>query len=418
MIEFMEVEEGGAQIRVVGVGGGGNNAINTMIKGGMDGVDFIAANTDAQALSTSLAPVKVQLGENLTRGLGAGANPEIGRNAALESRDRFAEMLEGADMVFITAGMGGGTGTGGAPVIADMARSLGCLTVGVVTRPFRFEGKRRWRQAEQGIQELKAAVDTLITIPNEKLIELAGENLTMMDAFTEVDKVLLNAVQGISDLVVVPGMINVDFADVRTVMQARGLALMGTGRSKGQNRAREAVQAAIDSPLLEEVAVDGATGLLLNVTGGADLRLFEVNQCASFIQDQAHEDANIIFGAVVDERMGDELSVTVIATGFEGQSDKPLERPAQDYRSQPENLDIPTHIRRNPRFAELQSAPPSERPVAERLPVARPAVRPQPKAQPQPQPVRELRSVAESDLSRQIEDEEYDVPTFLRRPDR
>ncbi len=415
MIEFMEVQNDGAQIRVVGVGGGGNNAINTMIKSGMENVDFIAANTDGQALATSLAPVKIQLGETLTRGLGAGANPEVGRNAALESKDRFAEMLEGADMVFITAGMGGGTGTGGAPVIADVARSLGCLTVAVVTRPFSFEGKRRARQADQGIQELKGAVDTLITIPNEKLIDLAGENLTMVDAFTEVDRVLLNAVQGISDLVVVPGMINVDFADVRTVMQSRGLALMGTGRAKGQNRAKEAVSQAISSPLLEEVAIDGATGLLLNVTGGSDLRLFEVNQCATFIQEQAHEEANIIFGAVVDERMGDELSVTVIATGFESRAELLSERPMEELRGRPEDLDIPTHIRRNTRFAELQSVPPpaADRSIVDRLPVAGP-VRPQP----QPQPVRELRSVAESDLARQLEDEEYDVPTFLRRPDR
>jgi cell division protein FtsZ len=413
MIEFMEVESSGAQIRVVGVGGGGNNAINTMIKGGMDGVDFISANTDSQALANSLAPIKVQLGENLTRGLGAGANPEIGRNAALESRDRFAEVLEGADMVFITAGMGGGTGTGGAPVIADVARSLGCLTVGVVTRPFRFEGKRRGRQAEQGILELKAAVDTLITIPNEKLIELAGENLTMMDAFTKVDQVLLNAVQGISDLVVVPGMINVDFANVRTVMQSRGMALMGTGRAQGQNRALEAVHRAVSSPLLEEVAIHGATGILLNVTGGPDLRLFEVNECAGFIQEQAHEDANIIFGAVVDERMGADLSVTVIATGFDGPSEHLSERPMQELRTGREDLDIPTHIRRNTRFAELQSVPPqTQQPVSERLPVARPA------APVRPQPVRELRSAAESDLAKQLEDEEYDVPTFLRRPDR
>jgi len=412
MIEFMEVESSGAQIRVVGVGGGGNNAINTMIKAGMEGVDFVAANTDSQALATNLAPVKIQLGESLTRGLGAGANPEIGRNAALESKDRFAEVLEGADMVFVTAGMGGGTGTGGAPVIADVARSLGCLTVGVVTRPFRFEGKRRGRQAEQGINELKSAVDTLITIPNEKLIELAGENLTMMDAFSKVDQVLCNAVQGISDLVVVPGMVNVDFADVRTVMQARGMALMGTGRAQGQNRALEAVHRAVSSPLLEEVAIQGATGILINVTGGTDLRLFEVNECATFIQDQAHDDANIIFGAVVDERMGTDLSVTVIATGFENHSELITERPTQELRVRPEDLDIPTHIRRNTRFAELQSVPPqSERPVAERLPVARPAAA-------IAQPVRELRSVADSDLAQELEDEELDVPTFLRRPDR
>ncbi len=408
MIEFMEVEDNAARIRVVGVGGGGNNAINTMIKAGIEGVDFIAANTDAQALATNLAPLKIQLGESLTRGLGAGADPEIGRNATLESKDRFAEVIEGADMVFVTAGMGGGTGTGGAPVIADVARSLGCLTVGVVTRPFRFEGKRRAQLAEQGIGELKAAVDTLITIPNEKLIELAGENLTMVDAFTKVNQVLLNAVQGISDLVVVPGMINVDFADVRTVMQSRGMALMGTGRANGQNRALEAVHRAISSPLLEEVAIHGATGVLLNVTGGTDLRLFEVNECAGFVQEQVHEDANFIFGAVVDERMGDDLAVTVIATGFESRAELISDRQIQDFRLQPENLDIPTHIRRNTRFNEFQSAPPQS---AERLPVACPAV-------PRPRPVRELRSLADPELARQLEDAEYDIPTFLRRPDR
>jgi cell division protein FtsZ len=317
MIEFMDFEENAAKIRVVGVGGGGNNALNTMIREELEGVDFIAANTDAQALSGSLAPIKIQMGENLTRGLGAGANPEIGRNAALESKERFAEVLDGADMVFITAGMGGGTGTGGAPIIAEVARSLGCLTVGVVTRPFNFEGKRRARQAEQGIVELKTSVDTLITIPNEKLIAMAGESTSMLDAFTLVDLVLHNAVQGISDLVVVRGLINVDFADVRTVMQSQGLALMGTGRSSGPKRALEAACTAVQSPLLEEVAITGATGILLNVTSGPDLKLHEVNEAACYIQEQAHEDANIIFGAVVDERMGEDLKVTVIATGFE-----------------------------------------------------------------------------------------------------
>ncbi|MBW2700481.1 MAG: cell division protein FtsZ [Deltaproteobacteria bacterium] len=407
MIEFMEVSENGASIRVVGVGGGGNNAINTMIQSGMEGVDFVAANTDSQALAQSLAPIKIQMGEALTRGLGAGANPETGRNAALETKDQLAEILDGADMVFITAGMGGGTGTGGAPVIAEVARSLGCLTVGVVTRPFRFEGKRRGRQADQGIQELKASVDTLITIPNEKLIELAGENLTMMDAFTRVDQILHNAVQGISDLVVVPGMINVDFADVRTVMQSRGLALMGTGSASGQNRALEAVHRAVSSPLLEEVAIDGATGILLNVTGGPDLRLFEVNECAIFVQEAAHEDANIIFGAVMDENMGEELKVTVIATGFDaGEGELHLEQPMQAQRPLAENLDIPTHIRRNTRFGELASTPPPEPERAARVVPAPPR-----------QPVRELQSLAEP-VAQVMEEEEYDVPTFLRRPDR
>jgi cell division protein FtsZ len=410
MIEFMELPQSGASIKVVGVGGGGNNALNTMIQSGMDGVDFIAANTDSQALSGSMSAVKVQMGENLTRGLGAGANPEIGRNAALESRDRFAEMIEGADMVFITAGMGGGTGTGGAPVIADVARSMGCLTVGVVTRPFRFEGKRRARQAEQGIQELKQAVDTLITIPNEKLIELAGENTSMLDAFTKVDQVLHNAVKGISDLVVVRGMINVDFADVRTVMQNQGLALMGTGSSGGSKRALEAAHEAVHSPLLEEVAITGATGILLNVTGGPDLKLYEVNEAACFIQDQAHEDANIIFGAVVDPNLTEELKVTVIATGFEACPELVTDQPRSCIQL-PEDLDIPTHIRKSTvRYNELASAPIVERTVVP--PVPRPA---NPKPTQKAPPTGFGRVEPPTSLT---EEEEYDVPTFLRKPDR
>ncbi len=408
MIEFMEIPQSGASIKVVGVGGGGNNALNTMIQAGMDGVDFIAANTDAQALAGSLAGIKIQMGENLTRGLGAGANPEIGRNAALESREHLAELLEGADMVFITAGMGGGTGTGGAPVIAEVARSLGCLAVGVVTRPFRFEGKRRSRQAEHGIQELKQAVDTLITIPNEKLIELAGENTSMLDAFTKVDAVLHNAVQGISDLVVVRGMINVDFADVRTVMQNQGLALMGSGSSSGPKRALEAAHQAVNSPLLEEVAITGATGILLNVTGGPDLKLYEVNEAACFIQDQAHDEANIIFGAVVDKNLVDEIKVTVIATGFEAAAGLETEQ-NRSIVQLPEDLDIPTHIRKSTsRYRELASAPAMER---TQVPLPRPVV---------PRPIREAPPTGfarvEPDIS--AVEEEYDVPTFLRKPDR
>jgi cell division protein FtsZ len=405
MIEFMDFEDNAAKIRVVGVGGGGNNALNTMIREELDGVDFIVANTDSQALSGSLAPIKIQMGENLTRGLGAGANPEIGRNAALESKERFTEVLEGADMVFITAGMGGGTGTGGAPVIAEVARSLGCLTVGVVTRPFNFEGRRRGRQAEQGIVELKTSVDTLITIPNEKLIAMAGESTSMLDAFTLVDLVLHNAVQGISDLVVVRGMINVDFADVRTVMQNQGLALMGTGRATGPKRALEAACTAVQSPLLEEVAITGATGILLNVTSGPDLKLHEVNEAACYIQEQAHEDANIIFGAVMDERMGDDLKVTVIATGFESRPELVTDRPRT--MTLDEDLDIPTHIRRY-RHTEL----PQAAPLSERAPAPRPAA--------SPKPFRELPpTVVKSEVHIDItEEDELDVPTFLRRPDR
>ncbi len=408
MIEFLEVQQNGAKIKVVGVGGGGNNALNTMIENGMDGVDFIAANTDAQALSGSLASIKIQMGENLTRGLGAGANPEIGRNAALESKEQFAELLEGADMVFITGGMGGGTGTGGAPIIAEVARSLGCLTVGVVTRPFKFEGKRRWNQADQGIEELKETVDTLITIPNEKLLELAGENTSMLDAFTKVDHVLNNAVQGISDLVVVRGMINVDFADVRTVMQKQGLALMGIGRSSGSKRALEACHEAIHSPLLAEVAIEGATGILLNVTGGSDMKLFEVNEAACFIQDKAHEEANIIFGAVIDPNLTDELKVTVIATGFERCPELVTDQPRVAGIALPEDLDIPTHIRKStPLYNELASAP-----GVERAPLPRPVV---------PKTARDNQTTGFGNLETATsltEEEEYDVPTFLRKPDR
>ncbi len=408
MIELLEEgAENGARIRVVGIGGGGNNALNTMIASGMEGVEFIAVNTDSQALSGSLATLKIQIGENLTRGLGAGANPEIGRNAALESRDTIAKVLDGADMVFITAGMGGGTGTGAAPVISEVSRSLGCLTVGVVTRPFNFEGRRRARQAEQGIQELKQSVDTLITIPNEKLIELAGENTALLDAFSKVDLILNNAVQGISDLVVVRGMINVDFADVRTIMQSHGMALMGTGRASGQNRALEAARQAINSPLLEEVNIRGATGILLNITGNKSMRLYEVNEAACFIQEQAHEDANIIFGAVVDEKAGEDIRITVIATGFESRSELISERPRAIISALNGNLDIPTVIRKPHRLSELASQPP----VAERVPIARPAGRP-PTAIRDPQPPVSKENVFA------LEEEEYDVPTFLRRPER
>jgi cell division protein FtsZ len=306
-----------AVIKVIGVGGGGGNAVNTMIAAKLDGVEFIAANTDMQALEANMAPVKCQLGCNVTRGLGAGANPEIGRQAAVEDRDRIAEVLKGTDMIFVTAGMGGGTGTGGAPIIAEVAREMGCLTVGVVTKPFTFEGKRRRRQAEEGTQALAVAVDTLITIPNDRLLAVAGQKMSMVDAFRRVDDILVNAVSGITDLISVHGLVNVDFADVKTVMSNMGRALMGTGRAAGDNRAVEAAKQAISSPLLEDVSIDGATGILINITGGADLTLFEVNEAASLIQEAAHEDANIIFGSVIDASLKDELRITVIATGFD-----------------------------------------------------------------------------------------------------
>jgi cell division protein FtsZ len=317
MIELAGREGVGASIKVVGIGGGGGNAVNTMIASGLPGVEFVTANTDLQALRASLAPIKVQLGERLTKGLGAGANPDVGREAALEDAERIREVLAGADMVFITAGMGGGTGTGGAPVVARIAKELGALTVGVVTKPFQFEGKKRMRQADQGIEQLTAAVDTLIAIPNQRLLAVAARNTSLLETFKKADDVLLQAVRGISDLITVHGLINLDFADVRTIMAEMGMAMMGCGIASGENRAVEAAQKAIASPLLEDVSIQGARGVLINITGSPDLSLHEVNEAATLVQEEAHEDANIIFGAVIDERMGDEIRITVIATGFD-----------------------------------------------------------------------------------------------------
>ena len=315
LIEFDDVNH--AKILVIGVGGGGGNAVNTMISGNLDGVEFVVANTDMQALEANMAPHKIQLGNALTKGLGAGANPEIGRRSAEESMQSIADLISGADMVFVTAGMGGGTGTGAAPVIAQIARDCGALTVGVVTKPFGFEGKKRSRQAVEGIDRLAAAVDTLIVIPNERLLALVGQQTSMVEAFRKADSVLLNAVQGISDLMTVPGLINVDFADVRTIMSNMGRALMGTGIGEGKRRATEAAEMAISSPLLEAVSIEGATGILINITGGPDLTLHEVNEASTLIQNAAHEDANIIFGSVIDPNLSDEVRITVIATGFD-----------------------------------------------------------------------------------------------------
>jgi cell division protein FtsZ len=323
--EFDADAELQARIKVVGVGGGGGNALNTMISSDLEGVEFIAANTDAQALPNNLAPHKIHLGPQLTKGLGAGGNPEIGRKAALEDITRIQEALQGADMVFVTAGMGGGTGTGAAPVVAQVARDMGALTVAVVTKPFTFEGRRRSKNAELGIQELGNAVDTIITIPNQKLLTIAGEDMSMLDAFQRADDVLLQAVRGISDLIVHPGLINVDFADVKTIMCNMGRALMGTGYGKGKDRAIEAARMAIASPLLDEVSVEGATGILLNFTAGPDVKLSEIEAAASLVQESAHEDANIIFGVVTDSSMGDMVKVTVIATGFENVAESSVE---------------------------------------------------------------------------------------------
>jgi cell division protein FtsZ len=315
LIEFDDVSH--AKILVIGVGGGGGNAVNTMISGNLDGVEFVVANTDMQALEANMAAHKIQLGNALTKGLGAGANPDVGRRSAEESMQHIADLISGADMVFVTAGMGGGTGTGAAPVIAQIARDCGALTVGVVTKPFGFEGKKRGKQAVEGIERLEAAVDTLIVIPNNRLLALVGQQTSMVEAFRKADSVLLNAVQGISDLMTVPGLINVDFADVRTIMKDMGRALMGTGIGTGKRRATEAAEMAISSPLLEDVNIEGATGILINITGGPDLTLHEVNEASSLIQQAAHEDANIIFGSVIDPNLSEEVRITVIATGFD-----------------------------------------------------------------------------------------------------
>lgn len=329
MFELEENISIGANIKVVGVGGGGSNAVSTMIESGMTGVEFVVANTDIQALNASKSPNKIQLGLDLTKGLGAGANPDVGRRAAIESYNEIVEKLEGSDMVFVTAGMGGGTGTGGAPIVAKIARELGALTIGVVTKPFLFEGKKRGKHAEGGLAELKENVDTLIVIPNQKLLSIAAERTPLLETFKKADAVLLQAVKGISDLINIRGLINLDFADIRTVMSSKGIAIMGTGAATGENRAVEAATAAISSPLLENVKIDGATGIIINVTGGPDLSLYEVNEASTLITEAAHEDAEIIFGAVIDENMGDEVRVTVIATGFDAHEVKLVNDMAQ-----------------------------------------------------------------------------------------
>jgi cell division protein FtsZ len=357
----------GARIKVIGIGGGGGNAVNRMIEAGIEGIEFLVANTDLQALKRSKAPIKIQLGSRLTKGLGAGANPNVGREAALEDTDKIIEVLEGADMVFVTTGLGGGTGTGGAPIIASLATELEALTVAVVTKPFLFEGRRRMQQAEQGLRELRECVDTVITIPNERLLHTVQKDSSLADSFGVADDVLRQAVQGISDLITVPGLINLDFADVKSIMQGMGMALMGAGRARGDNRAIEATQQAISSPLLEEATIQGAKGVLINITGGPDLTLYEVNTASTIIREAADEDANIIFGAVIDENLRDEMKITVIATGF-GQeavavasaasvSNMPanapryVQRPSDDLprpmmHARPDDLDVPTFIRK------------------------------------------------------------------------
>ncbi|MFO1463960.1 MAG: cell division protein FtsZ [bacterium] len=436
MFEFEENLAQNATIKVIGVGGGGGNAVNTMIRAKLDGVDFLAANTDVQALKFSEAQIKIQIGTKATKGLGAGANPEVGRNAAMEDQATIAEVLGGSDMVFITCGMGGGTGTGAAPVIAKVAKELGALTVGVVTRPFAFEGKKRSKHADLGIEALKESVDTLIVIPNEKLLTVAGKDTPMIDTFKMADEVLLQAVKGISDLITIPGLINLDFADVRTIMGEMGMALMGTGIGQGENRAMEAAQKAISSPLLENVSINGATGIIINITGPSDMTLFEVNEASKLVQQEAHEDANIIFGAVIDERMKDTLRVTVIATGFNKEVKKSTYAPATT---------LPKY--KNAHLANGVSAPPPPTPVVIRSqPVAH---EPAPMAERHEAPQQEIRAkffsrpqsmAAEAEAEAQYDllktrggemtelkklvaeigvvdmsQDEYDIPTFLRK---
>ena len=361
-----------AKIKVIGLGGGGSNAVSRMISAQFTGVDFVVANTDSQALRASPAPVRIQLGAKLTQGLGAGSNPEVGRDAALENPEEITRLLQGADMVFVTAGLGGGTGTGAAPVVASLARDLGILTVAVVTKPFGFEGRKRLQQAEAGLDALRSVVDTLITIPNQRLLAVVERGAPLMEAFRVADSVLHQAVQGISDLILVPGLINLDFADVRTVMSGMGMAMMGTGVGHGDHRALDAAQKAVASPLLDDSTIDGARGILINFTGGPDMSLHELDEAARIVQEAAHEEANIIFGAVLDEDLGDEVRITVIATGFTERKEATIPgpkvvpipsgprgpAPAKDWRRRiadlraegeeptEEDLDVPAFLRR------------------------------------------------------------------------
>lgn len=391
MFQFEESLDQAAKIKVIGVGGGGGNAVNTMIRNHVEGVDFLVANTDAQALRRSEAPMKIQLGGNLTKGLGAGANPEIGRQAAEEDVKRLVELFTGADMIFIAAGMGGGTGTGAAPIIARAAKEAGALTVGVVTRPFTREGKQRMARADAGIAALREVVDSLVVVPNDRLLGLAGKNMSILDAFKPADDVLRQAVQGISDLIITEGMINVDFADVRTVMSNRGMAMMGIGIAEGERRAAEAAYSAISSPLLEEVDISGAMGVLVNISGSSSMTMEEFEEASTIIHEKVHEDANIIVGLVIDESLGEKIKITAIATGFGEQFEvKGKDTEILDVQRTPyvppvvrskRDLDVPTHIRNQQN--ELYGRRSRELPSQNR------------------------------DLF--VDDEQFDIPTFLRR---
>ncbi|MDX2078749.1 MAG: cell division protein FtsZ [bacterium] len=401
--EDFSVGEGFAQIKVVGVGGGGGNAVNRMVNEGLGGVEFISINTDNQALMLSKAKTRVRIGEKLTRGLGAGGNPEIGKKAAEESADELYEILRGADMVFIAGGMGGGTGTGAAPVVAQIAKELGALTIGVVTKPFTFEGTRRMQFAEAGIENLKSQVDTLIVIPNDRLLQIADKRASLQQAFSLADDVLRQGIQGISELITVPALINLDFADVRTIMSEGGAALMAVGRSSGDDRARRAAEMAISSGLLD-VTIDGARGILFNITGGPDLSLFEVNEAAAIIKESAHPEVNLIFGAQIDENMGDEVRITVIATGFE-QSRVKTRMDAQNVLRPPTNNQRP-HTTQNTQplrpMQSVQNQPPVQQPPQQNQP---PQVR---SGQPPQRPTQD------SFTTRVYDEDDMDIPPFLR----
>ncbi len=414
-IQFNEDPRNNAKIKVIGVGGGGGNAVNRMIDAQVEGVEFVVANTDLQALTMSRAPVKIQLGVKLTNGLGAGANPEIGRKAALEDADKIIEALEGADMVFVTTGLGGGTGTGSAPIIASLASEMGALTVAVVTKPFAFEGKRRMQQAERGLAELIASVDTVIVIPNEKLLAVA-QDAGFFESFRIADDILRQGVQGISDIITIPGIINRDFADVKAIMAGMGYAVMGTSQAKGENRAIEAAQMAIASPLLEAGAIDGARGILINITGSSSLKLAEVNEASTIIQSAAHEDANIIFGAVLDEKMKDGVKITVIATGFK------TDQPQRRERAVSSAAAAIQHQRTSAMFSQPEPR------IGQRSEVTRQAEQdhaeearamertPEPANQPPP-PQRDniaLDSVKEK-VKGNFDDDDLDVPAFIRK---
>lgn len=422
MMDYMEIEnEGHARIKVIGCGGGGGNAINNMIQSALAGVRFIAANTDSQDINKSLAEHKIQLGDKLTKGLGAGANPEIGKNAAMESIDQIRELVSDCDMVFVTAGMGGGTGTGAAPVIAEVAKEAGALTVAVVTKPFYFEGKRRLLQAEKGIEELKNVVDSIITIPNDRLLQLAAKKAAFSEMLKKADEVLYYGVKGIADLITVHGLINLDFADVQAVMSSSGLALMGTGIARGENRAREAAMKAITSPLLEDVSIEGAKGVLINITCSPDMTIDEVSEAANIIYEEAHEDAQIFFGTVFDAECGDEMRITVIATGIDKAEELSVQPPAENNtrQAQPQPSFTPRGMNRrtaestgkvkefkNPNSEEDRSIPAYLRSTA----------RPADNVQEEPS-IKQSRTAANSGGEEFIfhDDDDFEVPTFIRK---